>query len=405
MWLILLMVFICNRGSAQSIPGLLAIADSTNLELKSLYQDYLVTLEKAPQVDVLPEPEAGLGVFPLPVETRLGAQWLRLSATQMFPWKGTLDARKEVVLSMARTQYEKIAASRLHLHFRVKQAYFQLYNLEKQQQIVLNSLAIFKTLESIVTTKVETGNANLSDVLRIQIRIRELEEELDILENQKYKPLSVINRLLNRPEQTTVRVIDTLVMANPLYDRDYMLSNIEENHPVIRMFSLQQETARKAIELNTLQGKPSFGVGLDYILVNGRNDANPDHNGRDILAPRVGVRIPIYRKKYQAKEQEERLRIQALETRKQDLYLEFRSAIEKAYVDLEDGRIKYQLYLEQKDITESAINVLLEKYSAEGTHFIDLMQLENQRIQYDLKILLAVVKTHLAQAEIERYIP
>ena len=174
---------------------------------------------------------------------------------------------------------------------------------------------------------------------------------------------------------------------------------------MLRMFSLQQEAAHRAIELNALEGKPSFGVGLDYIAVGKRTDADPVHNGRDILSPRVSVRIPLYRDKYRAKEQEERLRIQALETRKRDLFLQFRSAIEQAYTDLEDGKIKYRLYQEQKATTQSAIDLLLAAYSNEGASFIDLLQLEDQLIQYDLMALSAVVKTHIAQAEVERYIP
>ena len=41
-----------------------------------------------------------------------------------------------MVLAMAKAQYEQIAASRLNLHYQVKQAYFQLYDLEKRQQIL-----------------------------------------------------------------------------------------------------------------------------------------------------------------------------------------------------------------------------------------------------------------------------
>lgn len=401
----LLLLGFGRAGEAQTLDELLAHADSANLEMKALYQEYLAALEKAPQVSQLPEPEAGLGIFALPVETRLGPQWVRLSATQKFPWKGTLDARKDVVLAMAKAQYEKIATVQLDVHYRVKQAYFQLYDLEKRQQILRESIDIFQTLESVATTKVETGKANLSDVLRIQIRIRDLEEQLNILENQKAKPLATINQLLNRPERTPVAVADILQLASPTYDRETLLSDIRANHPMLRMFALQQEAARQAIELNELEGKPSFAAGLDYIFVGQRSDANPAHNGRDILSPRVGVRIPLYRDKYDAKEQEEQLKIQALETRKEDQFVRFRSAIEKAYTDLEDGLIKYRLAQEQKQTTQSVIDLLLTEYSTEGTSFIDLLQTENQLIMYDLQSLSAIVKTHLAQTEIERYVP
>jgi len=402
---IMLLLALWQAAAAQSLEQLLVTADSSNLELKALYQEYMSTLERAPQVSQLPEPEAGIGIFALPAETRLGPQWVRVSATQMFPWKGTLPARKEVVLAMAKAQFEKIAASRLNLHYKVKQAYFQLYDFENRQSILRESINIFKTLESVTTTKVETGKANIADVLRIQIRIRDLEEQLNILENQKAKPRSAINRLLNREEGTPVQVTTDLQLANPTYDRAALLADIQENHPMIRMFTLQQETARKAIELNTLEGKPSFAAGLDYITVGKRSDANPAHNGRDILSPRAGIRIPLYRDKYRAKEQEERIKIQALETWKEDQFLQFRSAIEQAYADVEDGRIKYRLYTEQKQTTQSAIDLMLSEYSTEKARFLDLLQLENQLVQYDLMQLAAVVKTQVAQAEIERYIP
>jgi len=385
-WIAITIMALQPEIPAQSLNELLVSADTSNLELKALFQEYLSFLEKAPQVSQLPEPEAGMGFFPLPVETRLGPQWVRLSATQMFPWKGTLNARKDVVLTMAKAQYEQIAASRLHLHFHIKQAYFTLYDLTKQQEILLKSIDIFKTLESVATTAVASGKADLADVLRIQIRIRDLEEELNLLENQKEKPLALINQLLNRPEKMPVIPGDTLILADPPYNRELMLSAIQENHPMLRMFTLQQEASQRALELNILEGKPSFGVGMDYIALSKRTDADPSHNGRDILSPRVSVRIPLYRDKYRAKEREERFRIEALEIRKQDTFLKYRRAIEEAYTDLEDGHIKYQLFVEQKATTQSAIDLLLTAYSTEGTDFIDLVQLENQLIQYALRV-------------------
>lgn len=117
------------------------------------------------------------------------------------------------------------------------------------------------------------------------------------------------------------------------------------------------------------------------------------------------MRIPLYREKYRAKEQEERLRIQALESRKEDQFLQFRSELERAFTDWEDALLRYALYREQKETTRSAIDLLLTQYSANETGFVDLLQLEEQLVRYDLQLLSATVKSHLAQAEVERLIP
>lgn len=399
------LLFFSGFLAAQPLEQLLAQADSNNLELKALYQDYLAALEKAPQVSQLPEPEAGLGVFALPVETRLGPQWVRLSATQKFPWKGTLDARRDLMLVMAKAQFEKIAATRLNLHYKVKAAYYQLYELTKKQLIIQRSIDVFRRIESIALANVEAGRSKLADVLRIQIRIKDLEEELELLETQKQKPLAVINGLLNRDAGTPVVPADTLTTMDPAYSLDSLQALIAAGHPVLRMFSLQQEASREAIKLNTLEGKPSFAAGLDYIFVGQRSDADPGGNGRDILSPRIGVRIPLYREKYDAKEQEERIKIHALELRKEDLRLQFRSALEQAFANWDDARIRFQLFEDQKQTTLSVLDLLMAAYSAEGASFIDLLQTENQYIRYDLMQLSAIVKMYQAQAEIERYIP
>ena len=394
-----------HRASGQTLQVLLAAADSANLELKALHQEYLAALQKAPQVSQLPEPQAGLGIFVLPPETRLGPQWVRLSASQLFPWSGTLPARKEHSLAIAKARYEKIAASRLFIHYQLKQAYFQLYELQQQQRITETSIRLFKSLESAATTAVENGNASLADVLQVQIRIRNLEERLNILSVQEQKPLALLNQLLNRPANLPISVLDSFTLATPPYDRVQLLQSIQQEHPLLRMYTLQQEVARKAIQVNTLESRPSFQAGLDYFAVAKRTDANPSKNGRDILTPRVGVRLPIYRDKYRAKEQEEKLIIQALETRKQEQLLRFRTDLEAAFTDLESNILRYNLYTEQKSTTQSAINILLAEYSTAGARFSDLIQLEDQLVQYDIKMLEALVNTQLAKAAIERYIP
>ena len=89
--LIILIILTNNIVFTQSLDELIQEAHQNNLELKILETEYKAALEKAPQVSQLPDTEFGIGVFPLPVETRLGAQILRVGGTQRFLWKGVLD--------------------------------------------------------------------------------------------------------------------------------------------------------------------------------------------------------------------------------------------------------------------------------------------------------------------------
>ena len=139
-------------------------------------------------------------------------------------------------------------------------------------------------------------------------------------------------------------------------------------------------------------------------MVTKRNDVEISKNGRDILMPKASVKIPFNRKKYKAKEREEELIIAALENRKEDLQIKFLSAIEKAYADHEDATLKVQLYSDLIRTTQAVINVLEADYSASGRNFDELIRLQAEMINYDLKILKAIVKSNIAKAGIERFI-
>ncbi|MCB0693974.1 MAG: TolC family protein [Lewinellaceae bacterium] len=401
----LLLCLFSLAGTAQTLAELLAASDSANLELQALYHEYLAARERGPQVSQLPEPEFGLGLFVLPVETRLGPQWVRLSASQMFPWKGTLQAREDVDFAMASVRYERIAATRLLLHDQIRTAYIRLQEMDWKQVILRDNIALTQELERIVTTRVETGRASLADLLRIQVKTRGLEEELKLVENLKHIPQATINQVLNRRVDLSIVPMDTLVVANLNHDRDPVFAAIRDEHPSLRMLALQQEVSQKTIQLNALEGKPSFNAGIDYIAVGRRSDATPAGNGRDILSPRIGIRIPIYRDKYRAKAQEEKWTIQALEYRKEDQFLQFQREVEQAYAEYEDGRIRHALAREQKAIIQSAIELQLTAYSTNGAGFLDLIQMEDQLLQYDLQMLSAMVKTQMAQAQLQKIIP
>ena len=387
---------------AQPVDTLISVAMQGNPELRGLYLEYRAMLEQVSQVNELPDPEVGLGISILPVETRLGPQWVRLGVTQMFPWMGTLQAREEVVLAMARSRYEQVEALKLDLVYQVRQAYYGLYELRRSEEIISRNLQLFRGIEQMALARVESGRASVADVLQVRLRIQEMEQRLLRLENQESKPLAALNRALNRPPATPVTVVDTLALADLALDRDTLAVYIRSRHPMMEMLGRQQEASRQSLALNDKNRKPAFGVGLDYIFTGKRSDAEPMHNGRDALGVRGSVRIPIFTNKYGAKEQEEKLKIEALESRKLDLENKFLASAEQAFADYQDALLQLDLYRRQQQTLQAAIGILQTGYSNEGGSIDELLRLQVEETDYDLRILQAIVQSHLAKAEVEK---
>ena len=88
-----------------------------------------------------------------------------ISASQMFPWFGTLKSKEEVVISMSKAKYEQISIVKLDLFYQVKSAYYQLKFLDQKQVVITKNIQSFESLDSISVAKLESGQVTLADVL------------------------------------------------------------------------------------------------------------------------------------------------------------------------------------------------------------------------------------------------
>ena len=398
------LVLCWNGTTGQALADLLVLVNEANLETKILEKDYQIALEKIPQVGQRPDPEIGLGIYPLPVETRLGAQWTRLSATQMLPWFGVLDSQKDLAQAQANTLLPKVKIKQLDKQFLVKQAYYQLYELEQTQAILQENIVLYNSLENLALAKVETGTASAADVLKIQLKKKALEQKIRLLESNEQYPSIQINQILDRGLDTSIDVMEQLQFTELDFDKDTLLQHIKQQHPQMNVYDLQQESARQAMALNKLKAKPSLGVGVDYIYVRKRSDAEPTSNGRDIVQLRGSIKVPLNKDQYDAKEREEQLRITRIEEQKRHTSQQFLVAIEQAYTDAEIARLNMELYQEQIEITKGAIQILESDYSASGKGFDELLEHHQALVNYEVQIVQAIVQSHLAKAKIERYI-
>lgn len=388
---------------AQHLDNLIMRAYDNNPELKALQLEYEAALQKGPQVSQLPNPTVGIGAPILPVETRLGSQNLIVSASQMFPWFGTLKAREDAVVTMAKSKYERIAAERLYIDFQIKTAYFNLYLLLAKQRVIEKNIRIFETLEKVALAKVESGKSIASDVLAVRIKIEELHNQILLLEAQKQAHNAIINEAINNPLSSYIQIDSTQIEFAVIdYDIERYRQNIQANHPLIKQLDWKIESSHKELAMNTLEGMPTLGVGLDYSIVSARTDASPIHNGRDILMPKVMVSIPVYRKKYEAKKAEESLKQQAIKLQKESLTHKMLSNIQQYKAEYESAQLMNELAKKQIEISASAFDIILAEYSSKGNRFDELMKLQSDIHLLEIQIINSIIQSHFAKFKIKK---
>ena len=266
----------------------------------------------------------------------------------------------------------------------------------QENQTVNNSL------EQVVLGRIESGKAIASDVLRIQLKSKEIEQRIKIYDAQKSKFQAQIIELVGDgvlPEDRVV-IVDAELSQIPILNLallDSAFAKIALNYPKLKKLDAMIDASKAVQHLNDLSGKPSFGVGLSYSLVQKRTDADPLHNGRDLLMPTFKMSVPIFRKKYDAKNQEEILKQKAFLDKRNALELKIKSMLKIYLADYEQAILQIDLAKEQSKLTESAFQMLLSFYSAKGQRFNELLKLQDQLYNYQLQEEIGKVKLFLAQ--------
>jgi len=235
-------------------------------------------------------------------------QRVKIGAMQTFPNRGMRIAKESALNYQANAQGQRRAIKQLALNFQIKKAYYQLYELEKKQGIVQRNIRIMEAMNQLTLSKVESGKGSAADVLKVNLKLQELQKQIEILEHQKKTPKTIINQLLERDFVTPIVIKDTLELAVLNYNMEALANEIEYTHPLMKMYSFQKEVSNQNLRDNRLNKRPVISAGIDYFIIDKFKEISFDRDGRDAIMAKAAVRIPIYKEKYGAKQLEEEIK-------------------------------------------------------------------------------------------------
>ena len=374
--------------AADSLDGYLAEAADNNPGLKAKFAAYNAALEQVPQVGSLPDPQVMFGYFIRPVETRVGPQRARISATQMFPWFGVLGAKKDAAVTMAKAKYEVFAEAKSRLFFEVKSAYYNLYFTGKAIDITRENIAILTTFRNLALIKVESGLATSVDVLRVEMEIADLENRRALLEDSFAAQQTGFNNLLDAKSRSTVVLPDTIVIPDRTLAADATLDSIRNGNHQVLQSEFMEAAYRKQELVARKMGKPNFSIGIDYILVGKSSNpmASPSESGRDaIVFPTIGLSVPIYRQKYTAMAKEAALQQESQGGERRDRINMLETSFAATEKEYRDAARRVPLFEGQADKANRALGILRTEYETSGKNFEEVLRMERQLLGYELE--------------------
>jgi len=432
--LIIFSMLIFSRLDAQeNLDSLLKIAAQNNPGLKAKFDKYMADMQKVPQVGSLPDPDITFGYFIKPMELLGGKQIGQIQFMQMFPWFGTLRSAKDEASAMALASYELFRQEKEDIFYNVKINYYQLFLNQKQMQVYDTTLVLLKSIEQVLLSKIKTNgtgstiqggkssqmgnnnpqgnnsmgmNANnqqtnsqnsssmgtsmtkssslFSDLLRLQVEIKELEDNIESLKNREQLLIIQINKLLNRNATREISLPDSLEVPLLDYLNQALFDSIKANNPMIKMNQADILAYQKRQIMNKKMGYPMVGLGLNYMVINKSEMNTSEMNGKDMIMPMLTLKLPIYRKKYKASVKEadllENSSGEQLTNAENMLYMEY-----SGYrYNLIDANRKLSLYKDIISLTKQSFEISLVQYTTAGSDFEAFIRLHRQLLDYRL---------------------
>lgn len=389
-----------DSTAQETLNQYLKTAAENNPALKAAFNEYMAILEKVPQSGSLPDPTIAFAYFIQPIETRLGSQEAKFSFMQMFPWTGTLTAKKNSVKAKAMAKYKQVEDLKSKLFFDVKSTYYMLYFYQKAIEISNNNIEILESRKKIISAKVESGSKSLADILRTEMEINEINNRLALLKDNIIVQTTKFNKLLNTDKDADISIAPGIYHAK-LLDKNKELESIISNNHALASYNYLEEELQHKHKLARKEGLPKISLGLEYAII-GKNNMDVKNNGQDaIIFPKIGFTLPIYRKKHKAKIKEVAYLQQAVAEEKTQKQNTLTVLFEEAWRDYTDAQRRVKLYTKQIELADKSISILETQYSTNRVSFEEVLNMERKRLRYELELQKAIVEKETAATYIK----
>tara|TARA_R110002050_G_scaffold18847_4_gene54674 strand:- start:12428 stop:13645 length:1218 start_codon:yes stop_codon:yes gene_type:complete len=385
---------------AQDLQAFIHEAEVNNPQIQAFELRYNISQEKVSELNTLPNTTVSAGYFVSEPETRTGAQRARFSVSQMLPWFGTITARQNYAASMANVDYVEIAIAKRKLALAVAKSYYQLYAIDAKQKVLEQNIDLLESYERMALTSVEVGKASAVDVLKLQIRQNDMEQQREVLEQVYMAEKSNFNNLLNRKETISIDVVTelTIPLEDPLYSSDGL-----ELNPEILKYDEMFESIIQSELLNKKDGAPNIGFGLDYIPVQERPDMSFDDNGKDIVMPMLTFSIPIFNNRIKSVSKQNKMRLKETELQKNERINWLQTTLAKAEAGRNEARIKYNTQKVNLVQAGNAEEILMKNYETGTINFNDVLDIQELQLKFQLKSIEAI-EAYYGQTAVINYL-
>ncbi|WP_299397551.1 TolC family protein [uncultured Gelidibacter sp.] len=382
----------------QDLQSYIEEAIANNPEIQKVDLQYKIATEKIKEVNSLPNTEFNFGVMAIAPEVEMPMERFRVSVMQMLPWFGTITSRENYASAMADAQYVEVTIAKRKLALSVSQLYYTLYEIRAKQAVLQKNIALLETYERLALTSLEVNKASAVDVLKLQIRQNELQQEIDVLDQQNKGIQAAMNSLLNKPYDAAVEVSEALEI--PENDIIFSYDSLAVNPELLKYDKLYQSVEQSEL-MNLKESVPIIGLGVEYI--NQEKSPMSTSSYQDMVMPMVSLSIPIFNNTYKSRTRQNTLQKQEIQSQKDERLNMLTADLSKAISQRNQSRIKFNSQQKNLKQAEDAEGILIKNYETGTIDFNDVLDIQELQLKFQMNQIESI-NMYYVQSAIINYL-
>lgn len=412
-------------GLVVAVAGLSAIApciraqtlprgDSASLRLGALYA---LVAQRSPRLAVAraavraaearvpgarrpPDPQFQLGIMNRQLPSLAPMEVLgmtQLQVMQVVPVAGKLGLAGDAATAQASAARERAEDVSWQLRSEVAMAFFDLYQTDRSIEVANGTQRLLQDIAKTAQTMYAVGDGRQADVLKANVEIARMNEDLVRMHSMRTAMVSRIGGLVNQEIDSTLASPELPSFPRKLPSLDSLQHVAELNRPMIRAGGEDVRAADASLKLARREVWPDVQIGVQYAQQGG------SMGEQRMASLMIGATLPVFARSRQLAMREEAEAMKAMAVAEiAEMRAQTRARVAELYANVVRVRSLTALY--ESTILPQARAAVTSSLAAYRVGQVNLMtllddQMTVNRYQQDLFTLEADEGRTLAELE------
>lgn len=288
-----------NTNCKYKISELVEQALLNNPEIKSSKARWQMFADRAKQASTLDDPmlmfklQNLLAREPFSIGGKDPQTAKVIAVSQQLPFWGKRAIKQEIADLDAESYRWQIEERKLELARMVKENYYQLWSIEKLQQVIDKNLQIIADFITIAESRYSVGQGVQQDIYKAGLEKSKMLDMQITLRQQRKSLEANLNFLLYRPASTAVGNIEDFTLPQNTFTADGLQAIALEKRPQIKSLIAQINKSEANIHLAQKEFYPDFNLSFEYMF---RQVAMSDP-GYDMFTLAMTFNLPFQQKR------------------------------------------------------------------------------------------------------------